>query len=408
MWQIDIFSQNYRIYDMNKKLLEILGDRGGIDVLDNLLKNYQKIYGLKSTSYRESVTQDFFTYCKKGSYFIEVIAYNSKREIFVQRDLIRNKNSWELIGGWVNPGESFEEALDRVVTKETGSILVEAIPVEIIKNTYVCGHEHTAHTGIVYIGRLKEDSPILGNGMFTKTPEKCLTDKDKSIAAMGQKILKDKILQPPVNEVESYVKRPFGHFLHKGLVKPISYFFGSKIIQNKLMSQIKNTDKTVLDIACGDDLTVLKIQKMNKLVVANDICRDSLKKISSKDNDKKIIFSNQNMLDIKFDKKFDLVVIKNVMHHLGNPEEIDYFLNNLKSVGKKFVVIDIIDPKLNLLAKLWNKYYVWMLDDQGDYFINFEQFKKVFKLYYPSSKIDFSKIWTIKGPYMMAVVDNNF
>lgn len=392
---------------MNKKLLEILGNRENVNGLDKLIHNYQDIYGLKGTNYHETVSQDFFTYCQKGSYFIEVIAYNSKREIFVQRDLIRNKNSWELIGGWVNPGESFEEALDRIVSKETGSVLVEAIPVEIIKNTYTSGHNHTNHTGILYIGRLKEDSPILENGMFTKTPEKYLNDKDKQIASIGQRLMKDKILQPPVNEVESYVKRPFGHFFHKFLVKPISYLGGSKIIQNKLIAQIKPSDKTILDIACGDDITILKIQKMGKLVVANDISRNSLKKISNKDTEKNAIFSNQNMLDIKFDKKFDIVIIKNVMHHLGNPEEIDYFINNLKSVGKKFIIIDIIDPKLNLLAKLWNKYYVWMLDDQGDYFINFEQFRQIFKLYFPNSKIEFNKIWTVKGPYMMAVVENN-
>jgi len=173
------------------------------------------------------------------------------------------------------------------------------------------------------------------------------------------------------------------------------------------MSQIKPSDKTILDVACGDDLILLKIQKMNKLVVANDISRNSLKEISDKDTEKNVIFSNQNMLDIKFDKKFDVVIIKNVMHHLNNPEEIDYFLNNLKTVGKKFIIIDIIDPKLNLLAKIWNKYYVWMLNDQGDYFINFDQFKRIFKLYFPNIKIEFNKIWTIKGPYTMAVVYNN-
>lgn len=392
---------------MNKKLLEILGDRSGTSGLDKLIDNYQKIYGLKTAKYHESVSQDFFTYCQKGSFFVEVVAYNSKREVFVQRDIVRNKEAWELVGGWVDKDESFEDALDRVVLKETGSILVEAIPVEIIKNTYTCGHNTTTHTGILYIGRLKEDSPTLGNGMFTKTPEKCLNEKDKQSALVAQKILKDKILQPPVNEVESYVKRPFGHLFHKYFVKPISYFGGSKIIQNRLISQIGTHDKTVLDIACGDDLTILKIQKMGKLVVANDISRDSLKKISDKDMENNVIFSNQNMLDVKFDKKFDVVIIKNVMHHLGNPEEIDYFMNNLKSVGKKFIVIDIIDPKLNLLAKLWNKYYVWMLDDQGDYFINFEQFKQIFKLYFAESKIEFSKIQTVKGPYMMAVVNNN-
>lgn len=393
---------------MNKKLLEILGDQGSASDLDRLINDYQKIYGLKTAKYQESVTQNFFKYCQKGRYFVKVVAYNNKREIFVQRDLVRSKEAWELIGGWVDKGESFEDALDRVVLRETGSILVEAIPVEIIKNNYKHGHNCATHIGILYIGRLKENSPLLGNGMFTKTPEKYLNKKDKGSAVVAQKILKNKILQPPVNEVESYVKRPLGHFFHKYFIKPISYLGGSKIIQNRLMSYIGTHDRSILDIACGDDLTILKIQKMDKLVVANDISRDSLKKISDKDLANNVIFSNQNMLDIKFNKKFDVVIVKNVMHHLSNPEEIDYFMNNLKSVGRKFLVIDIIDPKLNFLAKLWNTYYVWMLDDQGDYFINFEQFRKIFKLYFPSAKIEFSKIQTIKGPYMMAVVNNNF
>jgi hypothetical protein len=47
-----------------------------------------------------------------------------------------------------------------------------------------------------------------------------------------------------------------------------------------------------------------------------------------------------------------------------------------------------------------------MLDDQGDYFINYEQFNKIFNLYFPDHKIEFSKIWTVKGPYMMAVINS--
>lgn len=391
---------------MNKKLLEILSKADGRKELDSLINDYQKIYGLKTTHYRERVNQDFFTYCQKGSFFIEVIAYNSQREIFVQRDLIRNKNAWELIGGWINQGESFEDALDKVVAKETASLLVEAIPVGILKNTYFTNDNSTDHTGILYIGRIKDDTPVLGNGMFTKTPEKYLNGKDKKIAVLGQKILTSKILQPPVNEVDSCSRNQLGHVFHKLIVKPLSYIGSSRIIQKRTMDQIKESDKSVLDVACGDDLTILKIQRRGKLVVANDISRNSLKKISVKDKDKNVIFSNQNMLDMKFNKKFDAVIVKNVLHHLGNPEEIDYFLNNLKQVGKKFIIIDIIDPKLNLLARLWNKYYVLFLDDQGDYFINYEQFKKIFKLYFSDSKIEFSKIWTIKGPYMMAVIND--
>lgn len=70
------------------------------------------------------------------------------------------------------------------------------------------------------------------------------------------------------------------------------------------------------------------------------------------------------------------------------------------------IIIDIVDPKLNPLANIWNKYYVVFLADQGDYFINYEQFKKIIDLYFPEYKINYSIIWTIKGPYMMAIVDS--
>lgn len=404
--KLTFFIKTIEYAHMNKKLLEILDYRGGGNKLEKLLNNYQKIFGLKCTSYHETVSQEFFTYCQKGNYFIEVIAYNSKREIFVQRDLIRNKNAWELVGGWINQDESFEDALDRVVVKETGSILVEAIPVGIIKNTYSTKENSVTHKGILYIGRIKDDESKLGNGTFTKSPEKYLAGKDKKIAILGQKILSTKILQPPINEVVSCTKNQLGHAFHKYFVKPVVYFGSSRIIQNKILQQIALHDRTILDVACGDDLTILKVQKNGKLVVANDISRNSLKKISEKDSNKDIIFSNQNMLDMKFDRKFNVAIVKNVVHHLGSPEEIDYFLNNLKKVSKKFIIIDIIDPKLNLLAKIWNKYYVLFLDDQGNYFINYEQFKQIFKLYFPEYKINFSKIWTIKGPYMMAVIDS--
>lgn len=391
---------------MNRKLLEILDNRNEIKVLDGLIKDYQKVFGLKSYHYRERINHDFFTYCQKGSFFIEIIAYNDQREIFVQRDLVRNKNAWELIGGWVNQGESFEDALDRVVAKETGSLLVEAIPIGIIKNTYFTSGNSIIHTGILYIGRIKDNASLLENGMFTKTPEKYLNGKDKKIAILGQKMLAKKILQPPVNEVISYSKNHFEHIFHDLIIKPLSYCGSSRIIQNRIIDQIKESEKSILDVACGDDITILKIQKKGKIVVANDISRNSLKKISLKDKGKNMIFSNQNMLDMKFNKIFDVVIVKNTLHHLGNPEEIDYFLNNLKQIGKKFIIIDIIDPKLNLLARLWNKYYTSFLNDQGVCFINYEQFKKIFKLYFSGSKIEFSKISTIKGPYMMAVINS--
>jgi len=398
-------SQTYNIHTMNKKLSIILKENEGKAGLESLIHAYQKVFGLKCSYYTEKVSQEFLSYCQRGKFFIEVVAYNSQREIFIQRDLVRNKNAWELIGGWINSDESFEEALDRVVAKETGSYLIEAVPIEIIRNTYYTSNNNKiTHVGILYSGRLKDDKPVLENGIFTKQPQKYLKGKDRSIALIGQKILVTKILQPPVNEVVSYLNSKISRHFHKLFVKPISFIGSSYILQKETLNQIKPVDKTFLDVACGDDLTILKIQGKNRLVIANDISRDSLRKVSLKNKNKNIIFSNQNMLDMKFDKKFDVVIVKNVLHHLKNSDEMDYFLNNLKDIGNKYIVIDIIDPKLNIISKIWNRYYVSFLKDQGDFFLNYTQFKKIINLYFPNKKLNFSKIWTIKGPYMMAVI----
>ncbi len=391
---------------MNTKLISILNNKEGESRLDKLIRTYQKVYGLKTIMHSEKVSKEFYSYCQRGKFFIEIIAHNSKREIFIQRDLRRNKNLWELIGGWINQNESFEEALDNVVAKETGSTLVEAIPIALIKNVYYTDKDNkVVHTGILYMGMLKDDAALFENGIFTSEPQKYLEAKDKKIAAIGQSILKKKVIQPPVNEIESYVESKWGQVFHKYLIKPISYIGGSKILKETVIGQIKKSDDSILDVACGDDLTVLRLITPDRIVVANDISRNSFKKISKKDKSKSVIFSNQNMVDMKFAKKFDVIIVKNVLHHLRNPEEIDYFFNNLKNRGSRFVIMDIVDPKLSLLARIWNKYYVWILRDQGELFINYEQFKQIMNLYFSDQKVKFMKIWTVKGPYMMATIN---
>lgn len=61
--------------------------------------------------------------------------------------------------------------------------------------------------------------------------------------------------------------------------------------------------------------------------------------------------------------------------------------------------------KYTTLSCKWNNYYVHILKDQGGLFMSFKQFQDLINLSYPKSTRTLKKIQTIKGPYMLAVID---
>ncbi|OGE23226.1 hypothetical protein A2688_00675 [Candidatus Daviesbacteria bacterium RIFCSPHIGHO2_01_FULL_38_8] len=86
-------------------------------------------------------------------------------------------------------------------------------------------------------------------------------------------------------------------------------------------------------------------------------------------------------------------------------EEMELLLKTLKQLGKRIIILDIEDPKRSLLASLWNNYYVHILKDQGGLFMSFDQFQDLINLFYSDSKKTLKKIRTIKGSYMLAIID---
>lgn len=70
------------------------------------------------------------------------------------------------------------------------------------------------------------------------------------------------------------------------------------------------------------------------------------------------------------------------------------------------MVIDVKDPrKSSFKAKAWNWYYRNILDDQGEDFLNFSEFKDVLGSLNGSKDID--TIDTVKGQYMIGKVENH-
>jgi hypothetical protein len=109
-------------------------------------------------------------------------------------------------------------------------------------------------------------------------------------------------------------------------------------------------------------------------------------------------------LDLSF-KKADYVICKNTLHHLKTSKQIRKALDQLKKLGKRIIIMDVQNPSDNLLAKIWNIYYRFLLGDQGENFLTYMEFSSHLKHVYSDRRVKLRKVNTIKGPYMMAVID---
>lgn len=378
--------------------------------VEYFLSAYQSLYRLPEIQNRELISPSFFNYCLKGRYFVVIALYNNERNFFIQRDFSKRDDHWELVGGWVEYGEVFDVALDRIVKEETGNTLVEAVPIAMVKNHFSTEHgKNHCHSGLAFLGRLRHDNIASQDGVFTNDENPPLNERDAKIFKLARTILSQKIIEPPLDEVDSHEHLGWIQYVHQYLIKPISYFGSSRILQSVVFKQAEAVDgkptKTIIDIACGDDTTILQLARNAELVVGNDISRHSMRELIANSHQNNIIFTNQNLLELKFDKKFDVVICKNVMHHMKNSDEVELLLNVLKNLGKRIIIMDIENPRKTFLARLWNNYYVKILHDHGGFFMNFNQFKEIISLFYDGAQFNCSRIQTIKGRYMLAVID---
>lgn len=396
---------------MNKKIEDVLDpNREWIKLMDNLFEIYQSIYNLPLISKSQIISDVFYNYCLKGKYFVVIALYNSKRDFFIQKDFLKHNNEWELVGGWVRKGENFDQALNRIVNKETGNKLVEAIPVSAVNNTYYTkDKKKVIHVGFAYLGRVLHDSISTQNGIFTSNIDKLLSKSDLEILKLCKKILKNKIIEPPLDEVENH-ESSFLNKINKHIIKPLVYNLSSRILFNEINNYIvsisNKKNRLVLDVACGDDKSILKIANNSKLFVANDISRETMISLIKSPFNKNIIFTNQNLLEIKYKIKFDVVLCKNVIHHMRTAGEIGILLSTLKNCGKRVIIMDIEDPSKSFIAKAWNFYYRYALNDHGGLFISYNQFKEILNISFAkASNVETRKIKTIKGTYMLGVID---
>ncbi len=373
-----------------------------------IIEFYKKHYNLSELKNEERVELAFFDKVKGRHDFIVVVIYNEKREHLLLRDF--NKSiGWELPGGYLGQHERIEDAVNRIVTGETGLEIDELRPIALVKNVFLEKKERTntvIHCGIAFMAlSRKQVKPYPKNIMTVyskEIPEK-VAYQNNAILNIARSIIDKKHLDPPYAEIESVNKFFFFYLLNKYVVKIIGNI-ASRKIKRRVFDLIFNQPKTLLDPSCGDCSIAFDIKKHFgcKLCVCNDICWKTISLIKNKDPG--VFFTNHNTLNLPFVKKFDLVVFKNTLHHIRRENQKN-LISKLVQLSSQLIIVDIEDPqKTTLLAKVWNYYYRMLLGDQGETFLTYNEFKEMIQSVVKNKKYIVGKIKTIKGPYFYASI----
>jgi ADP-ribose pyrophosphatase YjhB (NUDIX family)/SAM-dependent methyltransferase len=374
---------------------------------ENIISLYRKIYNLPELEYEEQVPDGFLSLYNEKYYFAVVSVYNLKKESLLIRDF--NKDiGWELPGGYINDGESIEEAVNRITFCETGLEIDELSPVAIIKNVFKCGDQTVTHFGVAFMalsrGKVKV-YPKNFQTQFTSDVPNRVAYQNSRILKLVRQELNAKKFEPPFGEIESVNAKNFSliYLLHKYIVKPIGSLSSIKI-KNAIFDLVDGSPKTILDVSCGDSSIINDLCEKYRpnLCIGNDICWKTITMM--KDKDDQVFFTNHNVLDLPYKIKFDLVIFKNTFHHIER-EYQQKVLNDLQKIAKQLIIIDIDDPQnSSFLSKLWNNYYVYILGDQGESFFTFKKFKELCEQKNPTDKLKMGFIPTIKGRYFFAAI----
>lgn len=205
----------------------------------------------------------------------------------------------------------------------------------------------------------------------------------------------------PSDEVESGEDFFVPHLINKHVVQRLIGHRSSDAIRDQIDALI-DAPGTILDAACGDDEYVLELAERDEtgLCIANDISWRTTALLRDDTDSDSIRFTNHNVLDLPFERRFDLVLFKNTLHHIPEGEQEDVLAQLADHAEDRFIVVDIEDPhRTSLRAKAWNTYYRWFLGDQGGSFLTLPEFRELMGSAAPDFDLEFGRINTVKGTY---------
>lgn len=146
------------------------------------------------------------------------------------------------------------------------------------------------------------------------------------------------------------------------------YHFHRDDVDNKwFQEQISSVKGKILEVGCGTGRLLMEAHKNGADIYGIDISQPMIDILLSKMDKKNYNrISRQNILDFRFDFKFDLVIapFRVMMHMLEKKDQLkalDNVYNNLNEGGR--FIFDAFIPDLNYLVKGFNNH----TDYEGEY-----------------------------------------
>lgn len=385
----------------------------GIDHEFDILK---KLYDLPTIFHRELVDRDFLKYVKQRHFFIIIAIFDLEGRILIIRDFGKSYG-WELPGGSIDTTivNDIHAAAQLTAKKTVGVNLYDIQPIALIKNYFNYQIEKVVtHHGLALIGRTN-NSVRAGRDIewgFFKGLPKTMFMANREIAKLAFEVLKQKRYQPATEEVIATELASWRHVAHQVIVNKTIGYRPSQQLRKAVIQAIGKGVQSIVDTSCGDDELALVVARVLQpmLVVCNDISTRHLSALKRKAHQSMfpttIIFTNHDILDLPFNYIFDVSLSKNTLHHLRSDKDKQTLIKTLKRLAEKVVIIDIEDPTAtSLKARLWNKYYVNFLKDQGHYFLTWKKLDQILSACCQKNEYRIKRISTFRGNYLMAIIE---
>lgn len=390
---------------------------------------YRKIYNLDTVKHEEQVSKELFDYCQNRTYFVLLLLYNDRGQVFLQRNM-QDKLYWELVGRGIRPEETIFETIQSLAYSINKSVSISDVePIVFVQNIFKYKNKVHIHEGLAFAARVRNSFVIEGDstvkGAFVESTKDEIDRINRPANKKAVEYFFNRYLRIQTlgnidfqnEEIDTNEKYKGRYLIHENFVK--KYILTKKRKRkeelNKILETAIGSAKSILDISCGDDNYILELSRKYPdrfdYIVGNDISWSQVESISSKrEKNDTLIFSNHNAVFCPFaENSFDVVLCKNTLHHMPNRNYLSQLLRKMIEVGKKVVIVEIEDPEQTggLPRFIHRNWYVRFLHDVGDAYLNERDFKTLVESAYEDYNVEYTVFNNIQGRYHIAVVEKD-
>lgn len=156
-----------------------------------------------------------------------------------------------------------------------------------------------------------------------------------------------------------------------------------------------SNESTVLDIGCGNGMVAYDVAKKAKEVIGIDFSSKSIRKAKKTYSGKNLRFIIGDATTFKFQRKFDAIILSNVLEHIQ--ERID-FLKKIKALSSVLLI------RVPMINRDWITLYKkeiganWRLDKTHYIEYTLDSFRKELNqagLKIKSYSVQFGEIWAV-------------